>query len=83
MNEKTFKKLVWRKMVENIISVKVWVIFTIILVSSIMVFMGFMSAPIFASMNGGIISTVFAMREVFKVAKIKQVSEEEAKDMAV
>lgn len=69
MNE--FLISAFKKLIENVISVKVWVIFALLVISSIMVFKGFMSATVFASLNGGVISTVFALREAFKVAKVK------------
>jgi len=81
MKDNEFKKLVGRKIIENLISVKVWVIFILMFLSASMVYTGLMPAAIWASVNGGVISTVFTMREVFKVAKIKQLSEKDVNDM--
>ncbi len=69
--ETTFKTRAWRKFVENILSVKVWIIFALLGTSSIFLAVGLMPAAIWASVNGGVISTVCAMREAVKIAKIK------------
>ena len=66
-----FKKLVFEKIVENLISVKVWIIFSVLLISSIFLGAGLLEGAVWASVNGGIISTVLGLREAFKVAKIK------------
>lgn len=83
ITEKTFKKLAWRKIVENLISVKVWTIFVLMFLSSSMVYAGLMTGAVWASVNGGVISTVFAMREAFKVSKIRRISKDEAEDINI
>ena len=59
------------KFTENILSIKVWIIFVYMLVSSYLVMSGKMSGGNFAASNGSIISIVLAIREVIKVQKIK------------
>jgi len=66
-----FWSLALQKLVENLLSVKVWVIFALLGVSTKMLLMGLMDGATWAAVNGGVISTVFAMREAFKVAKVK------------
>jgi len=59
------------KLVENLLSVKVWTIFALLIISSILVWTGKMSGDVFAAVNGGVISTVYALREGFKITKVK------------
>ena len=69
--DKNFWKEAGEKLIENLLSVKVWAIFAIIIISSLLCFNGLMTGDTWAAVNGGVISTVFAMREAFKVAKVK------------
>jgi len=69
--EKSFGRRAFEKVIENLISVKVWIIFSVIVASSVFLGFGLLSGSVWASVNGGVISTVIALREVFKVAKIK------------
>ena len=69
--DKMFWKLAGEKFIENILSVKVWVIFALVFITTIMVWTGKMNGDVFAAVNGGVISTVFGLREAFKVAKVK------------
>lgn len=62
---------------EMITSVKVLIIFITLWVSTDMLTHGFMNGETWASMNGGIIATVCAMREAFKVQKIRELSRNE------
>jgi len=66
-----FKANVKEKLVATLISVKVWVIFVVLALSSIFLCVGLINGKVWAAVNGGIISTVFAMREAFKVAKVR------------
>ncbi len=79
--DKTFWKRVGVKLIENIISVKVWIIVAFLIVSTKLLMMGLLTGIVWASANGGVISTVFAMREAFKVAKVK--SDDDSKDLMV
>ncbi len=72
---------VGKKIVENLISVKVWIMFSFLVVSTYLLMTGFLTALIWGSVNGGIISSVLAVREAMKVAKIK--SNDSTEDMMV
>ena len=74
--EKKFWDSVLVKLVETMISVKVWVIFALLTISTILLIKGFITATVWGSVNAGVISTVFALREGFKVAKIKEIGKE-------
>ncbi len=68
-----------KKFVENVLSVKVWVIFILLIVSTWALANGMLPGNVWAGLNGGVISTVFALREGFKVTKVK--SEDNTEDM--
>lgn len=74
--------MVGKKVIETIISVKVLVIFTVLLVSTNALYAGLIAGGAWAGLNGGVISTVFALREAFKVNKIKS-DTQESKDTFV
>jgi len=80
--DKKFLVLVGKKVIESIISVKVWVIFSYLIISAILLWYGKMGGGDFATSNGAIISIVFALREGFKVAKVKSMNGD-AKDLMV
>ncbi len=80
MDKKFWIKVV-KKAVENLISVKVWIMFSYLIVSTILLVYGFIDGTMWVASNGGIISTVMAVREAFKVAKVK--SEDDTKDMVI
>ena len=67
---RSFKTRCFRKFVENVLSVKVWVIFSVMTLSSVFLCVGLLSGEVFAALNGGTISTIFALRESFKIARI-------------
>ena len=75
----SFMKNAGKKIIENLTSVKVWVIFTLLIVSTVLIFFGLLTGTEWATLNGGVISTVFAMREAFKVAKVN--SDDDTTDM--
>lgn len=62
------------KFFENILSVKVWIIITYILLSFYLVIIDKMTGQIFATSSGSIISIVLAIREGIKVRKISAAS---------
>ncbi len=74
-----FLKNVGKKIVESLVSVKVWIIVALLIVSTYLVTHGFIGGGEWAAVNGGVISTVFAMREAFKVAKVN--SDDDSKGM--
>ena len=63
-----------KKFLENILSIKVWVIFAYIIFSFYLVLEGKMTGQIFATSTGSIISIVLAIREGIKVRKISAAS---------
>lgn len=58
------------KLIETSISVKVWTIFSVLLISTFLLINGYISDTIWGSVNSGIIATVFALRESFKIARV-------------
>ena len=85
--DKAFWKSAGIKLVENLLSVKVWTIAALLIITTILVWNGKMTGDVFAAVNGGVISTVYALREGFKITKVKALSEsdnkEAVKDMKV
>jgi hypothetical protein len=71
---KEFIAKAFKKFVENILSVKVWVIAGYLVVSLSLVMAGKMTGSDFAVSNGSIISIVLAIREGIKVRKISAAS---------
>jgi len=71
---KEFILKAFKKFTENILSVKVWIIFTYLIISLYLVVNGKMTGEIFATSNGSIISIVLAIREGIKVRKISAAS---------
>lgn len=73
--EKNMSKDWWilllKKIIETCISVKVLTITAILIISTYLVLHGFMSGGEWGAVNGGIIATVFALREGMKIAKVK------------
>lgn len=68
------------KFVENILSVKVWIIFGYMMLSLYMVHQDKMTGEIFATSNGSVISIVLALREGFKTQKIKAIANGSSED---
>ena len=68
---RTFRKRCFRKFIENILSVKVEIIIVIIIIATILLVKGYITGGVWGATVAGVISTVFACREVFKVARIK------------
>jgi len=63
-----------KKFVENILSIKVWVIFTYIIMALYLVMQDKMTGEMFATSSGSIISIVLAIREGIKVRRISAAS---------
>ncbi|KKL04770.1 hypothetical protein LCGC14_2612740 [marine sediment metagenome] len=79
--DKNFWKKAGVKFVENLLSVKVWIIAAFLIVSTKLLIMGLLTGVVWGSVNGGVISSVFAMREALKVAKVK--SDDNTTDMMI
>lgn len=63
------------KFFENILSMKWWIIVFIVLITTMLVMEGLMTGGEFVTINTTLISVVAGMREIFKVAKIKQLDD--------
>lgn len=61
-----------KKLIENLLSVKVWSILFILLISTILVFTGHLTGDTWATVNAGVIATVMGVREAFKIAKVHE-----------
>ena len=79
--DKTYWTRVGKKLIENLLSVKVWIMFSYLTVSTVLLVHGFIDGTMWVASNGGIISTVIACREAFKVAKVK--SDDDTTDLIV
>jgi len=75
----------FKKFTENLLSIKVWVIFTYVFSSLYLVVNGFMTGETFATSTGAVISIVLAIREGIKVRRISAASngaiQEQIKDI--
>lgn len=71
MSELNFKTKALRKLVENLLSVKVWFVLSVLGISTAMVLIGKLTGDVWSAVNGGVISTICTMREGFKIAKIQ------------
>lgn len=76
-------KLAIQKLMENLVSVKVWTIFILLGVTTFLCYVGKITGSEYITINGGVISTVYALREGFKVAKIKKMNNGDVKNMNV
>jgi len=79
--KENFWTLVLQKLVENLLSVKVWILFSLLAVSTKMLLIGLVTGAEWCAVNGGAISTICAMREAFKISKVK--SEDDTRDLMV
>lgn len=68
------------KFIENILSIKVWIIFTYVLISFYLVTIDKMTGQVFATSSGSIISIVLAIREGIKVRKLSAASNGKTKE---
>ena len=66
-----FNELAKQKFVENLLSVKVWIVFSVLILSSLFLYLGLLTGAVWGSVNGGVISTICALREAFKVARVR------------
>ena len=80
---KSIFKLAFHKLVENLVSVKVWTIFVLLGVTTFLCYVGKLTGGEFIAINGGVITTVYALREGFKVAKINRLNNGEAKNINI
>jgi hypothetical protein len=71
-NEKSFWILALRKLVTNFLSIKVWIIIAVMAVSTYLCIEVKMTGGEWAAINGGVISTIAALREGFKVVSVRK-----------
>jgi len=82
--KENFWSLALQKFVENLLSVKVWIIFGLLIVSTKLLLMKLMTGTEWCTINGGVISTVCAIREAFKIARVKSDTQnEESRNLMV
>ena len=62
---------VGKRVINLCLSVKVLTIAALLIISSIALFRGFMDGVTWATLNGGLITAVIAVREGFKVTRIR------------
>ncbi len=75
-----FLSLACQKVIENLISIKVWILVSVITISSFALWDNLITAQVWSSMISGMVVTVFGLREGFKVAKIKALNEGDNKN---
>ena len=71
---------VFQKTIETIISVKVLTVAAVLTISTCMVYAGKMDGSTFAQLNGALISTVYALREGFKIMSVREYTQEGKSD---
>ena len=69
--DKNWWILLLKKIIETCTSIKVLTITAVLIISTFLVTHGLMSGGEWGATNGGIIATVFALREGMKIAKVK------------
>ena len=69
--DKNWWILLLKKIIETCISIKVLTITAILIISTYLVTHGLMTGGEWGATNGGVISTIAAIREVFKISKIR------------
>lgn len=74
---KRWRQLWWRKLFENVVSVKVWTIFLLLFISSVLCWQKHIDSDDWVKANTTVISIVFGLREGFKTAKIKNGNSDE------
>jgi len=62
---------VGKRVIDLCLSVKVLTIAALLIISTFALFRGFMDGVTWATLNGGLITAVIAVREGFKVARIR------------
>jgi len=79
MLSQEFKDNCKKKFMENMLSIKVWVMFITINISTILLVTGFIPATVWCTVLTGVVVPVILAREGIKVSKIK--SEDDTKNM--
>jgi len=71
MTNKEYWSEVFEKVIDNLISAKMWIIYLVLTVTTILVWHGKISGGDFTTINTTLITVVAAMREVFKIEQVK------------
>jgi hypothetical protein len=88
MSQKEWWIRAYQKLIENMLSIKVWVLAANALVSAFLVYKLHTEANVaemfsdWCAFNGGVVTAIIGMREAFKVAKVKN-GNRENKDVMV
>ena len=83
-NRNSWWTSVGKKIVETVISVKFLTLVALMWISCDMVYSGKLSGETWATLNGALITSVIALREGFKVAKVKMNGNgNDSKDMKI
>ena len=69
--DKNWWILLLKKIIETCTSIKVLTITAILIISTYLVTHGLMTGGEWGATNGGVISTIAAIREVFKISKVR------------
>jgi len=75
MLNKEYWTLFFMKIIETMISVKVWVIFSIMYLSTWLLINQFIEGGVWGTVNTAVISTVLAVREGFKISRVRKEDE--------
>lgn len=73
--DKEYWTVVCMKLVETFISIKVWIIFAVLYLSTYLLLYKYISDTNWVIINTGVISTVVVVREGFKISRIKKDNE--------
>lgn len=71
IKDKNYWVVVGRKIVETLISVKIWVIFSIMVTSTWLLIHQFIDGNVWGTVNAAVISCVIVVREGFKIKRQK------------
>ena len=63
-----------RKLIENCLSLKMWILVMFVGISSYLVMQGKMSGDVWATANGTVVPIILGTREIFKIRKIKELN---------
>ena len=79
----TFIRDAKEKLIESILSIKVWIIFTYMWVSSALLLYDKLDGSSWATSNVSVISVVIGLREAFKVSKVKNQKNSDNKEIMI
>ncbi len=86
--DKEYWTLLFRKILETLLSVKVWVIFSVMSISTWLLIhthpdgQSYINGQVWGTVNTSVISVVIALREGFKISRIRKEGEGMVEDFA-